>query len=316
MKTITPNFFIVGAPKAGTTTVYDYLNLHPEVYMSPIKEPHFFSKDIDQSDFINPYKKQVSLNVENYFNQDRLKEKHIAHFSKLDDYLKLFKNSKGKKIVGEASTGYLFSQIAAKEIKKHNPSAKIIIILRDPLERILSHYYADVSGGFQKEQNVIKTIKSDYDAKTKGWGITNLYIELSQYKEQVERYFKVFNPNQIQILDFEELQINPQLFFEKITNFLAINPLIIDNKLVSNQTHMPKNRIVTYLHHFYQKNLKDTKINSIINQEKLKSILFKKPNKISLELLKNEFGNLLKSEIEYYKLKTQKENISSDNSAD
>lgn len=316
MKTITPNFFIVGAAKAGTTTVYDYLNLHPEVYMSPIKEPHFFSKDIDPSDFLNPYKKQVSFNIEDYFNQDRLTEKHIAHFSKLDDYLKLFENSKGKKIVGEASTGYLFSQIAAKEIKKHNTSAKIIIILRDPLERILSHYYADVSGGFQVENNALERIKSDYYTKEKGWGITNLYIELSKYKEQVDRYLEIFNPNQILILDFKELQTDPKLFFERITKFLSIEPFIVESKLVSNQTAMPKIRVISYLHHFYQKHFKNTKINSFINQEKLKSILFKKPNKISLELLKNEFGNLLKSEIEYYKLKTQKENISSDNSAD
>jgi len=307
MMTKIPNLFIVGAAKAGTTTIYDYLNLHPEVYMSPIKEPHFFSKDINPINFIDLYKKRVTFDIDDYFNKNILQLKHIAHINKLDNYLKLFNKVINEKIIGEASTGYLYSNVAAEEIKKYNPAAKIIIVLRDPFERILSHYYADVSTGIQEDKNPLITIKSDYNEKIKGWGITNLYIELSQYKEQVERYYKLFNPNQIQVLDFKELQTMPNLFFGKITNFLGIKHFTPNKNLASNQTYIPKNKLASHMHSFYRKHLKDSKIHSLIHLKALKYFFLKKPDRISPHLLEQEFTDLLSTEVEYYKFITQKE---------
>ena len=94
-----PNLFLVGAPKSGTTAIYEFLNAHSEVYMSPIKEPHYFSKDIKEENFTENYKIRHKLNFQKYLNHKNLKLMHIAYLSKesLEDYLQLFKNHKNKK---------------------------------------------------------------------------------------------------------------------------------------------------------------------------------------------------------------------------
>ncbi|MBN2394957.1 MAG: sulfotransferase [Candidatus Atribacteria bacterium] len=86
-----PNFFLVGAAKAGTTSFYNYLNQHPEIYMCPIKEPHYFCKDIRCKDFGEYYKKNVHFDVKNYLNQPILEKKHISFIEDQDEYLQLFR---------------------------------------------------------------------------------------------------------------------------------------------------------------------------------------------------------------------------------
>src|SRR5882672_7527464 len=98
-----PNFFIVGAPKAGTTSLYFYLQRHPEVFMSPVKEPNFFS-----------YDETIKQNLYH-------KEKGVG---KLEDYRKLFSSANGHhKAIGEASVSYLFYPSVAEKIKKFSPDA-------------------------------------------------------------------------------------------------------------------------------------------------------------------------------------------------
>ena len=104
-----PNFFIVGAPRAGTTSLYNYLNEISEVFMSPVKEPGFFIPN----DFRNFSEKT---------------------------YLELFENVKDEIAIGEATAGYLGNEKTPFLIKEKVPNAKIIITLRDPVNRIFSHY--------------------------------------------------------------------------------------------------------------------------------------------------------------------------------
>src|SRR5689334_14600377 len=102
-----PNFFIVGAPKAGTTSLYHYLKQHPEVYMSPVKEPNYFS-----------YEETVKQNLYH-------KEKGVGTF---EEYSKLFASANGRhKAIGEASVSYLFYASVPEKIKKAVPHAKIVI---------------------------------------------------------------------------------------------------------------------------------------------------------------------------------------------
>ena len=111
-----PNFFIVGADKAGSSSLYSYLKEIPEIFMSPIKEPNYFSvKTISQNGLLNTI---------------RDKKKYLA----------LFKNVKDEKIFGEASSSYLADPEAPNLIHQVSPRAKILISLRDPAERIFSHY--------------------------------------------------------------------------------------------------------------------------------------------------------------------------------
>ena len=122
-----PNFFIVGAPRSGTTSLYEYLKEVPEVFMSPVKEPNFFN-----------------LSVEN----DLFLSKPIREKKK---YLDLFKNVKDEKAIGEASPTYLWDPKTPKLIHEIIPDAKIIISLRDPVERTFSHYLMYFRNGIMKD---------------------------------------------------------------------------------------------------------------------------------------------------------------------
>ena len=136
-----PNFFIVGAAKAGTTALYYYLKRHPDVFMCPIKEPHYFSSDIRYENFSTFHKRVHSkLKIRDYLQNSQLYEVHIDWVTGWMDYLALFRESNGEKAIGEASTGYLYSESAAANIAEKCPKAKIIIVLRDPIERAFSHY--------------------------------------------------------------------------------------------------------------------------------------------------------------------------------
>ena len=119
-------FFIVGAPKAGTTSLHHYLKQHPDVYVPERKEMHFFS----QPEVLNTY----------YETEEMVKSS--------DEYEKHYEDASNEQICGDITPSYLYNNNAANRIYSFSPEAKIIIILRDPVERAISHYLMDVRKGF------------------------------------------------------------------------------------------------------------------------------------------------------------------------
>src|SRR5579872_6439243 len=133
-----PNFFIAGAPKAGTTSLYHYLSQHPQVYMSPLKEPNYFAAEI-REDNCDPvvrrrlYGEQRALR--RFLDGPMLGPHFSGIVSEWEDYLRLFANATTERAVGEASVGYLRSPTAPSRIAEKIPEAKIIVMLRDPADR-------------------------------------------------------------------------------------------------------------------------------------------------------------------------------------
>ena len=197
-KTRFPDFFIVGAPKAGTSSMYSYLQKIPGIFMPSVKEPNFFSRIIVPDDSKNP--------------------KPIRDVKK---YLSLFKNAK-KDIIGEASPSYLRDPQAAYLIHDANQNAKIIIILRDPVERAYSHYLMG-----RRLSNYNLTFKEIITMKISD--IQNKIIPGEAvltggfYAEQVKRYLDVFGKEQIKILIFEEFIKDAKGTVEEILRFLGLN---------------------------------------------------------------------------------------------
>ncbi len=229
-----PNFFVVGAAKAGTTALAGYLERHPQVYMSPIKEPNHFSQDIKLDEFELFYKSHHKrFKIKEYLASPVLEKRHIEFVPDRDDYLQLFRDAGDLKAVGEASTTYLYSEVAAAEIHQKIPNAKIIMILRDPVERAFSHYKMDRSGGV-----VSGTFREEFDkdisAKKKGWGITHLYRELGLYHDQVKRYLDLFPKEQIQIYLYEDWVADNQAVLDDLAAFLGISPFNVE-QIVRNQ---------------------------------------------------------------------------------
>jgi len=160
-KMVNPNFFIVGAVKAGTTLLYHYLSQHSNIYMCPIKEPHHFCTDIRCEDFSQDYRRQTCFDMEKYLNKSPLQMKHIAFIESRKQYLDLFREMKSERMAGEVSTGYLFSHNAAKEIHKFNPNAKIIMVLRESVERAFPHWVMDLRGTDVYRKSFLDAIEVD-----------------------------------------------------------------------------------------------------------------------------------------------------------
>lgn len=216
MKNILPNFFIVGAPRSGTTAFYTFLNEHPEIYMSDYKEPHYFADDLTPS---SPWMK-------------RMRGK--------DNYLQLFSKSKGEKYLGDASVFYLFSKNAAKNIYRYNPKAKIIMMLRSPIEVIVSLFNNRVSSGIEKSSKLLTALKEEI--KNKGKRIVNnnmvisecfAYISLVKYGEQVKRFYDLFDKDRIHVIYFEDFKKDVDQEYTKTLKLLDVSSFKANYKVIN-----------------------------------------------------------------------------------
>ncbi|WP_404363752.1 sulfotransferase family protein [Marinobacter sp.] len=196
-----PNAFIVGAPKCGTTAMHEYLSQHPDVYACKPKEPHYFI----QGDFPKWWK--------------------ITE----EEYLSLFSSAKKEKILLDSSVWYLYSKNSLRKIYEFNQDAKIIIILRNPVEMV----HACHGENYKNRQDDQKTIKDSWELiedRKKGKYIPSTcraeqllyYDEVAGYKVQVECALQHFNRDQVHIILFDDFKSNPSKVFECALNFLDI----------------------------------------------------------------------------------------------
>ncbi|ADE16361.1 sulfotransferase [Nitrosococcus halophilus Nc 4] len=245
-----PNFFIVGAAKGGTTSLHQYLSKHPEVYMSPIKETNFFSQaDIKKEFFNKEYKLDINFDLEKYLSKQERENIHIANIEKWDDYIRLFKNVSNEKAIGESSNSYLFCPSAAKAIKEKIPNPKIIIILRNPIDRAFSHYLMNRRLGKTLNEDFIRELEYDYYKKTKGWGVSRLYLELGLYHQQVKRFIDTFSNKQIKIIIYDDYKTNSRETLNQLCYFLKITTNIIDINLSKehNKASLPRFKYINYI---------------------------------------------------------------------
>lgn len=268
-----PNFFIVGAAKAGTTSLYHYLNAHDEIYFSPIKEPNFFSTDIDTAEFTSVYKKNVDHIPESFFREKPQKNFQLSFIRDENKYLDLFRWADGESILGECSTSYLYSKEAARKIHEFNPGSKIIIILRNPVERTYSHYLMALRYGFTNLP-FRKALEKDRNQNNKGWGKSELFIELSMYYEQISRYLKVFDENQVKIALFDDFKNDPLKLLNTFCHFLGVEEFnSVDDKKY-NTALLPRSKNLNKL--MVNSGIKN-RISNLVNErakEKLKKMFF------------------------------------------
>ena len=191
-----PNFFIVGTAKAGTTSLWIYLNGIPGIYMSPFKEPNYFNRNKFPTDLKDP-------------RQIRDKKK----------YLDLFKGVKDEKILGEASPGYLEDPEVPRLIYEVSPNSHILISLRDPIDRMFSAFLMSKKFGREKIglSQIIKKILQENNF------YADKYLRGSLYYENVKRYLDTFGKENVKIIIFEELIKNTKETMQEILKFLGIN---------------------------------------------------------------------------------------------
>ena len=187
-----PNFLIIGAPKSGTTSLYYYLKQHPDVFMSSVKEPKFFAIEGREADFRSRggYKPPPG-------------EK-----TTLEEYEALFDGVRGEKAIGEASSLYLRNPEAPARIKRYVPAAKLVAVLRDPVERTYSAYLMRVRNE-REEGDFARALKKS--------------VQAGFYHAQLSRYYELFDREQIRVYLYEDLKEDPAGMVQDVFRFLGVD---------------------------------------------------------------------------------------------
>lgn len=216
-----PNFIIIGAAKSGTTSLYHYIGQHPELYMSPDKEPRYFAFKGDKSG--------------------------RYAYTELDQYEGLFNGVGSEVAIGEASTYYMYSEVAAGNIKELLPAVKLIAVLRNPIDRAYSQYTYWLREGREREPNFEKVIDSEIEDIAKGR--PGKYLDRGLYGIQLERYYRRFPSDQIRVYTFEELCNEPARLVKDVFGFLGIDDSFeTDLSRTYNVTTAPSSGVKHYLY--------------------------------------------------------------------
>jgi hypothetical protein len=203
-----PNFLLVGAQKAGSTSLYNYMKEHPQIFMSAQKEPLYFISDVVKQQISNnkrqnPGKKEAFI-TDNY-----------------NDYLKLFEDATNEIAIGEASAGYLYyHNVSIPRIKSQLGNIKILIILRNPLEKVYSQYKRLKKIG-EERYGIIKAISKEPERKKKNYRAMFHYISQSLYYEQVKAFYDNFSNVKVILLD--DLKNNPNEVMKSVFSFLSVD---------------------------------------------------------------------------------------------
>jgi hypothetical protein len=199
-----PDFFIVGAPRSGTTAMFHYLSSHPDVYMSDRKEMHFFGRDLN-------FGPQIYRRT-------------------LEAYLAEYEGRNGERRAGEASVWYLLSKTTANEIKEFNPDANIIIMLRDPTELLHSMYYMFRYDGNEHLLSFEEALRAE-NLRRAGQLTTRqtyfaqglVYREIVRFTEQVQRYFDAFGRERVHIIIYDDFAGDTAGTYRKALEFLDVD---------------------------------------------------------------------------------------------
>ncbi len=232
-KFMMPNFFIVGAARSGTTSLDRYLSQHPEIYITPRKETHFFAQDFLPPCFQGP-------------GDERLNRLLIRDE---DQYAQLFSGVTGAKAIGESSAFYLCFPGTAERIAQAVPDAKIIILLREPVDRAYSAYTFLVG---REPLGFAEGLSREEERKQKGFEPMWWYKELGLYYRQVKYYLEVFGTQRVKVLLYDELFANPGQTLRDVFTFLGVKEdVVIDTSVRYNVAGAPKSpRLYTLLDHF------------------------------------------------------------------
>lgn len=202
---IIPNFFIVGAARSGTTSLEQYFRSHPEVYMAPRKETHYFAAHRFPACFKGP-------------GDDNLNSKIVRDEAQ---YSQLFANAAGKKAIGEASAFYLSVPGTAEQIARAVPDARIIITLREPVSRAYSSYML-LRRDNRETLEFAESLSLEEERKQKDFEPMWWYRELSLYYKQVKCYLDIFGARQVKVLLYDELFAHPTSVLRDVFTFLGV----------------------------------------------------------------------------------------------
>ncbi len=204
-----PNTFVIGAAKSGTTSLYDYLRQHPEVFMSPVKEPCYFAYAENPPEMAGPGDEEAN------------RASGVVYT--MDDYRALFSEATNESVVGEASPVYLYDEDAPRLLHEHCPDATLIAVLRNPIVRAHSHYLQLRQSGREPLEDFGAALDAEDDRAVAGWEWSWHYRRMGFYGRQVARYLDYFDREQLHVYRFEELTGDPIGFAQTVYRTLGVD---------------------------------------------------------------------------------------------
>ncbi|HEX9187295.1 MAG TPA: sulfotransferase domain-containing protein [Vicinamibacteria bacterium] len=198
-----PTFFIAGAPRCGTSSLSAYLDAHPGIFMSKPKEPHHFGADLEV--------------------RSRVADRPA--------YLKLFEEAGDVQHAGEASVLTMYSRSAPAEILDASPAARVVIMLRDPLEMVPSLHVHNLLLNYEDVEDLARALEAQADRRAGRRvpasclaPIALQYVHLARYADPVHRFREAFGPDRVRCILFEDLRRAPERVFAETVAFLGLPP--------------------------------------------------------------------------------------------
>lgn len=197
-----PNFFIVGMPRSGTTSLYLYLKQHPQVFLSILKEPHYFGSDLPLLD---------------------------SYVKDYDGYMSLFEGVGNEQVIGEASVWYLESKTAIEELFQFNPDSRLIVVLRNPIEMTQSLHSLYLRTGNEDVTDFYEAFNLE-ESRKKGNAIPEgcyykeglCYRTVGLYCEKLRKVFDAFGRKQVEVVLFDDLVNRPDETYHRLLTFLDL----------------------------------------------------------------------------------------------
>ena len=202
-----PDFLIIGVPKAGTTALHSALATHPQLFLSPVKEPKFFLCDGEAP------RPQAGPG-----------DAHSVQewIWRSDDYEALFDGAPPSTLRGESTPFYLYDRTAQVRIARAVPHARLIVVVRDPVDRAYSNWTHLWSDGLEPIGDFLTACAAEEDRVAAGWAPIWHYLRLGRYGEQLEDLFDVFPREQVYVLRYRDVVASPQESLDAICRFLGV----------------------------------------------------------------------------------------------
>jgi hypothetical protein len=215
-----PDFFIAGQPKSGTTALWTMLNSHPQIYMSKVKEPNYFTVDNARPEGTDG-RRWTSL------------DQTGTRKESLEEYLSLFAPAGADQLAGEASTSYLWSQGAARRIAELQPDAKIIAILREPASFLRARHLQLLRSRHETETDFRKAVELD-SARLEGrhvpdnsvWPMALIYSDWVRYVEHLRRHHDVFPKENVLVLIYDDYRRDNEATVSSVLRFLGVDDTV------------------------------------------------------------------------------------------
>ncbi len=220
-----PNFFVIGSARSGTTSLYYLLGSHPQIYLTPTMEPRFFAFEGDPMRFCGP--------------GDDLLARRVT--TGMAAYRALFDDVRDEPAIGEITPVYLTIPTTADRIRHHCPDARIVAVLRNPIERAISSFRLERLDGFEPLDSLSDALRAEEARRRAGWSYVWGYRARGYYHAQLTRYFDRFPRSAISVHLYEDW-FAPDPLPLRILAFLGLPPHIGAADMAIRHNHTGKDR--------------------------------------------------------------------------